>query len=92
MAPGNQRSEPRYHPVFSPQFRRDLKALDAETHRRVLQAVEQLAANPARGKKLSGVAVGQWRVRVGDYRIRYDIEGSTVLLYRVRDRKDIYRD
>ena len=92
MATGNQRPEPRYHPEFSPQFRRDLKTLDVEAHRRVLQAVEQLAENPARGKKLSDVAVGQWRVRVGDYRIRYDIEGSTVLLYRVRDRKDIYRD
>ena len=92
MAPGNQRSEPRYHPVFSPQFRRDLKALNAETHRRVLQAVEQLATNPARGKKLGGAAIGQWRLRVGDYRIRYDFEGSDVLLYRVRDRKDIYRD
>ena len=92
MAAGNRRSEPLYHLVFSPQFRRDLKALDVETHRHVLRAVEQLAANPARGKKLGGVAIGQWRVRVGDYRIRYDIEGADVLLYRVRDRKDIYRD
>jgi mRNA-degrading endonuclease RelE of RelBE toxin-antitoxin system len=58
----------------------------------VLRAVEQLAANPARGKKLGGVAIGQWRVRVADYRIRYDIKGSEVLLYRVRDRKDIYRE
>jgi mRNA-degrading endonuclease RelE of RelBE toxin-antitoxin system len=29
---------------------------------------------------------------VGDYRIRYDIEGDQVLLYRVRHRKDIYRE
>jgi mRNA-degrading endonuclease RelE of RelBE toxin-antitoxin system len=28
---------------------------------------------------------------VGDYRIRYDIEGDQVLLYRIRHRKDIYR-
>ena len=33
-----------------------------------------------------------WRIRVGDYRIRYDIEGDRVLLYRVRHRRDIYRD
>jgi len=61
-------------------------------NRRVLHALEQLEANPARGKKLAGVVIGQWRVRVGDYRIRYDIKGSEVLLYRVRDRKDIYRE
>jgi mRNA-degrading endonuclease RelE of RelBE toxin-antitoxin system len=29
---------------------------------------------------------------VGDYRIRYDIEEDQVLLYRVRHRKDIYRE
>jgi mRNA-degrading endonuclease RelE of RelBE toxin-antitoxin system len=38
------------------------------------------------------VQIGQWRIRVGDYRIRYDIEGNRVLLYRVRHRKDIYRE
>ena len=31
-------------------------------------------------------------MRVGDYRIRYDIEGIRVLLYRVRHRRDIYRE
>ena len=67
MAPSNHRSEPRYRLAFSPQFRRDLKALDVETHRRVLRAVEQLAEHPARGKKFAGVAVGQWCVRVDDY-------------------------
>lgn len=88
----NNRSVPQYRLVISQQFRRDLMKLDAETHHRVLQALEQLEANPSRGQKLGGVAIGQWRVRVGDHRIRYDIKGSEVLLYRVRDRKDIYRD
>jgi mRNA-degrading endonuclease RelE of RelBE toxin-antitoxin system len=40
----------------------------------------------------TNVSIGQWRTRVGDYRIRYDIEGEEVSLYRVRHRRDIYRD
>jgi mRNA-degrading endonuclease RelE of RelBE toxin-antitoxin system len=54
--------------------------------------LEALETDPYQGTKLTNVSVGAWRVRVGDYRIRYDIEGNQVFLYRVRHRRDIYRD
>ena len=83
---------PRYRLIISNSFRRDLRRLDAATHRRVLTVLEGLQASPYEGTKLTNVAIGQWRIRVGDYRIRYDIEGEEILLYRVRHRRDIYRD
>lgn len=83
---------PRYRLVISNRFRRDLQRLDAQTHRRALEALETLQDNPRQGIKLTNVAIGQWRIRVGDWRIRYDIEGDAVLLYRVRRRREIYRD
>ena len=83
---------PRYELVISNRFRRDLRRLDAEIHRRILSALEGLLQNPYRGSRLTNVRIGQWRLRVGDYRIRYDVEGTRVLLYRVRHRRDIYRD
>jgi mRNA interferase RelE/StbE len=83
---------PRFALIISNRFRRDLRRLDAQTHRRVLEALEGLQANPYQGSQLTNVQIGQWRIRVGDYRIRYDIEGDRVLLYRVRHRRDIYRD
>ena len=45
-------------------------------------------------KKLRNVArgEGQWRIRSGDYRMRYDIIGNDVVLYSFRHRKDAYRD
>jgi mRNA interferase RelE/StbE len=61
-------------------------------HRRVLEVLEVLQENPQQGSQLTNVPIGKWRIRVGDYRIRYDIEGDQVLLYRVRHRKDIYRE
>lgn len=54
--------------------------------------LERLQENPYQGSKLTGVEIGQWRVRVGDYRIRYDVEGEQVLLYRVRHRREIYQE
>lgn len=83
---------PHYELVISNRFRRDLRRLDAQTHRRILDALEGLQENPYQGSQLTNVPIGQWRMRVGDYRIRYDVEGDRVLLYRVRHRKDIYRD
>ena len=66
----------RYRVVASPQFRRDLRKLDAETHQRILNRLEQLETDPAASRQLAAVKSGTWRVRVGDYRIRYDIEGD----------------
>ena len=83
---------PRYHLVISNRFRRDMRRLDAQTYHRVLDALEALQDNPRQGIQLTNVEIGQWRIRVGDWRIRYDIEGDQVLLYRVRHRRDIYRD
>lgn len=42
-------------------------------------------------KKLKGSGDGQWRLRVGSYRIRYDVIGRDDVLYRVRHRRDVYR-
>lgn len=42
-------------------------------------------------RKLKNLKSGQWRIRIGDYRIRYDIEGDIVILYLVSHRKDIYK-
>lgn len=43
-------------------------------------------------KKLTGYKAGegQWRIRWKEYRLRYDILGSDVVLYSFRHRKEAY--
>jgi mRNA-degrading endonuclease RelE of RelBE toxin-antitoxin system len=43
-------------------------------------------------KKLTGCkpGEGQWRIRWKNYRLRYDILGSSVILYSFRHRKEAY--
>ena len=79
--------EVRYHPTL----RKVLARLDAAIHRRILEAIDTLKENPYRGKKLQGVDVGRWRLRVGDYRIRYDIAEEAVFILRIGHRRDVYR-
>jgi mRNA interferase RelE/StbE len=47
---------------------------------------------PPGSKKLAG-SKNEWRIRVGDYRVLYDIADKVriVRVYRVRHRRDVYK-
>jgi len=81
---------------LTPSFQRDLERLPALVQQRVLEAIQRLGTNPfgppPKIKKLKGKGVGQWRLEAWPYRVRYDVSGQEVVLYRVRHRKEIYRD
>ena len=73
---------------------RDLKQLEPRVQTRVIQAIRVLAADPyPRGcQKLAG-STADWRIRVGDYRIVYEIDKSarTITVTRIRHRREVYR-
>ena len=74
--------------------RKDIRKLPAKTVNEVLEAVEALAVNPfPHGvEKLSG-SEHAYRIRLGDYRVVYEVVRETKLveIQRVRHRKDVYR-
>ena len=74
--------------------RKDLRKLPAKEIARMIVAVEALATEPRPhgNEKLSG-AEQTHRIRMGDYRIVYEVldELKTVVIQRVRHRKDVYR-
>ncbi len=81
---------------LTPSFQSDLEDLPTAVQEKVLEAIQHLETNPfgppPKIKKLKGKSAGQWRLEVWPYRVRYDIVGQTVALYRVRHRKEIYRE
>jgi len=82
---------PEFAVAPSKRFEDDFRTLPKDIQRQVLNVINRIKANPHRGQKLRRVAVGEWRYRVGDYRIRYDIEGLTVYFHVVRHRQDVHR-
>ncbi len=80
-----------YRLVFTNSFVKDFKKLSRENQVRVRKKLEGLKGNPYLGRKLENAEVGKYRLRVGDIRIRYDIEPKLVILLRVLKREDIYR-
>ena len=63
-------------------------------HGRVITAIQALATNPRPSgcRKLAG-SQHDWRIRVGDYRVIYEIGDAIriVRVNRVRHRREVYR-
>jgi mRNA interferase RelE/StbE len=84
----------RYTIEFKPSARKQFDKLDRQMKHRVRTSIDSLATNPLpRGvEKLHG-AEATFRIRVGDYRVLYEIEGDKllVLVLRIGHRREVYR-
>ncbi|MFV1969257.1 MAG: type II toxin-antitoxin system RelE/ParE family toxin [Pirellulaceae bacterium] len=84
----------RYEVQLAAAVSRQLKKLPRDIQRRVKDTIDSLEDDPRQptAKKLQG-AENLWRVRVGDYRILYEIEAAkyVVLVIRIAHRKEVYR-
>ena len=80
-----------YSLVIARRFLKDMRRLSRQDQVRVRRALVALQAEPLRGRKVRAAATGQYRWRVGDLRIRYDIEGEQIQVLRVVKREDVYR-
>ena len=72
----------------------DLRRLDRATTERIRTAVRRLAEdNHGDVARLQAVTPPEWRLRVGDWRVRfsYDFESQTIHVLRVLHRREAYR-
>ena len=83
-----------YQVLLERSAERDLRRLSTDVHERVIGAINGLAVNPRPPgcRKLAG-AQNDWRIRVGDYRVIYEIADAIriVRVNRVRHRREVYR-
>ena len=84
-------SEP-YGIRFLPSVRKDLRGLPRAAVRRILNAIDQLADDPRPPNcgKLTGHDL--YRIRVGVYRVVYEIHGRelVIVVVKVGHRRDVY--
>lgn len=83
----------KYEVKLKSSVKKQLKRLDKKQAERILVRIYLLADNPyPRGvEQLTGQKA--YRIRVGDYRVIYEIQNNQLLVrvIRVGHRKDIYR-
>jgi len=82
-----------YEVEFSKSAQKELKKLNPVTRIRVAKAIYTLRDNPRKGSVRPMVGSKSWRLRVGEYRVIYDIADLklTILIIKVGHRRDIYR-
>ena len=69
-----------------------MAVLDKGVARRVKQSIERFAQSGAGNvKQLQGINPPEFRLRVGDYRVRFQVDDETVRILRVRNRREAYR-
>ena len=71
----------------------DLEKLDRQVAQRVLKRVTWLAENFHRivPEPLSGEFKGAYKLRVGDWRVIYTVEGELIVIRLIGHRREIYR-
>lgn len=83
-----------YRVLLGSAAERDRRKLPPEIRSRITQALLALEREPRPSgvAKLSGAA-NSWRIRIGDYRILFEVddEVQTVLVLRIAHRREAYR-
>lgn len=72
---------------------KEIQRLPRQDLKRVVSKIQQLAANPRMSDSKKLTSQEQYRVRVGQYRILYEIHDNVLLVVvvRVANRKEVYR-
>jgi mRNA interferase RelE/StbE len=81
----------KYEIEFKPRAVKDIETLPRSTQRRILVKIEALAENLTGDVKRLTNYTPEYRLRVGDYRALFEVEGNRITIYRIAHRKDAYR-
>ncbi len=83
-----------YELVIERRAEKDLKKLDQTLFAEIVAKIKGLAGkpHPKSSKKIRG-SQNDWRLRVGDYRVLYEIDNKTktIKIMRVKHRREAYR-
>lgn len=84
------RPDTTYQIQFKPRAIDDLEGMMARDRERALRRIEALSNNLSGDVKRLTNFSPDYRLRVGNYRVLFDVEDATVTIYRVVHRRDAY--
>ena len=80
--------------IFSERARKDWNRLERSVQNQLRKKIEFYLqpGEPLKfAERLQGPSLGEYRFRIGDYRIIFDFGGNEIFVLRVGHRKDIYK-
>jgi mRNA interferase RelE/StbE len=79
-----------YELEFRPAALRDLSGLSKDVAQRVVDKIDVLRQNLAGDVKRLKNFIPRYRLRVGDWRVLFEVDGNRIVVWRVRHRRDVY--
>lgn len=82
----------KYTLLYTKSAVKDIQKLDNVTKKRIKKKLEDLQKQPLKSaKKLTDFRLGDYRWRIGNYRIVFDIDKNKIVILRVGHRREIYK-
>ena len=82
----------RYRLAYTRRAVRDIRRLEPKIKERIGKTLLRYEEEPFKyAEKLTDSRLGEYRFRIGDYRVIFDLEGDEIVVLRVGHRRDIYR-
>ncbi len=81
-----------YKLVYSSFFIKDFKKIPSYIQEKAILVCKNLLKNPYENvRKLKNIQFGKFRTRIGNYRLRFDISETDIILHSIKHRKDVYK-
>ncbi|MEK9183552.1 MAG: type II toxin-antitoxin system RelE/ParE family toxin [Patescibacteria group bacterium] len=80
--------------VFKENAAHQLSKLDQSVRIRILKKLQFFSAHQNSllfAEPLKDPRFGNWKFRIGDYRVLFDVEGNTIVILKVGHRRSIYK-
>ncbi len=71
---------------------KDLKKFTQKIRINIYDKIEEELGSGAKGKKLKGKLQDLYSYRIGNYRVLYALIPDGILIVRIGDRKEVYRE
>ena len=81
-----------YEFVYTRRADRDIQKLDELTKKRIGKTLLRYGEDPLKyAERLTDSKMGDYRFRIGDYRVIFDMDRENIIVLRVGHRKQIYK-
>ncbi len=80
-----------YKAELKPRALKDLKAIASSDARKLLDGIERMQNGLEGDVKRLTNHTPEYRLRVGAYRVLFELDNDRIVIYRIRHRKDAYK-
>lgn len=82
-----------YKVLLAREAEKQLAGIDHRYKRAIVRGLQRLSTSPNLGAPLRHELKGLWRMRIGKYRVIYQVvqKQKTILVWTIEHRKDVYR-